>query len=973
MPDERWSPTQVATLAADASSLKGARAVADAGHWSATGRLDDVLWGLCRGSSTKPYQVCVDLSGPAYRCSCPSRKIPCKHALGLLMRWAGGDGFDAPPAPFAAEWAATRAARAARAAAPRSAPDPAAAAKRARQRAERVAAGMAELRQWLDDQVRHGLAGATHGGHRPFETMAARLVDAQAPTAASAVRRIGGYAGIGRQWADRMLGDLGLLWLLVTAWERLGALPSPVAATVRARIGFPVGTEEVLAGPRTRDRWQVLGQVEIDDGALITRRTWLHGAGSGRFALLLTFAVPGQPLGADVVPGTVLDAELCFYPGALPLRALIAERHGAPEPLTAPAGAVGLRAALGGWSAALAAEPWRYDVPVLLAGVVPTADGWLIDAAGDALPLAGAFREPWWLLAAAGGAPATVAAEWSPSGLRPLAAWAGGRYAPAAPPVPESGGPVRAPELPPELLAAALIGTARRPWTGSSVTVAGRAVSLAAPSSPAAPASDGGPYPAPAVSPAGALLDAAAVALIYRRAGVTPSSGHERVPAAPAETDPAIPAAAGARLARILAGSAPGGGAHAQDLLAEWLAAAARRGGFVPPGTLPALFDAGRRNVSLRPDLARVAGRRGSWLAGRHPDWRWLLDEAPGSAPDDPETWETGSTGERLAYLTRLRGADPDAARELLTAAWPGEPSENRARFLAVLEVGLSATDDTFLDSALDDRRAQVREAALELLHRLPGSALGRRMAGRAETAVRIQRRALGRDRLIVTPPGELDRDLRRDGAGATPARGVGASAWLLAEIVAGTPLGTWTVRFGREPAAILELARGHDWETPLLRGWAKAAIAQRDRTWAAALVAADAHNAAAGLGEAVRWELHLLLPPGELARTAADLLRRDDERANRLLALHAGGWPDELAVAVIETIGRRSRGDRHSWQLAELCRYAAPAMPPRFAAHVAELADQLDREPADASRVRPVAMLARVLTFRHDMLQEFE
>ncbi|MEV4349962.1 SWIM zinc finger family protein, partial [Actinoplanes sp. NPDC049596] len=192
MPVERWSTAQVETLAPDAASIKAGRGLSAPLSWSATGRLDDVLWGQCRG-----YQVCVDLTGPAYRCSCPSRKIPCKHALGLLLLWADTGVATAPAPEFAREWQAARAAKAV--AKPRAAatPDPAAAAKRAEQRAERVAGGMTELRRWLDDQIRQGLAGAQRSGPGPYEAMAARLVDAQAPTAAGAVRRLATIAGIG--------------------------------------------------------------------------------------------------------------------------------------------------------------------------------------------------------------------------------------------------------------------------------------------------------------------------------------------------------------------------------------------------------------------------------------------------------------------------------------------------------------------------------------------------------------------------------------------------------------------------------------------------------------------------------------------------------------------------------------------------------------------------------------------------------
>ncbi|WP_250033376.1 SWIM zinc finger family protein [Paractinoplanes maris] len=920
MTAERWPAAEVETLAPDAPSVKAARGLSARSAWSVTGRLDDIVWG-----QTRNYQVCVDLAGPAFKCSCPSRKIPCKHALGLLLLWAESDVSEAPPAAFAQEWQAARAARAA--AKPRSAasaPDPAAAAKRVEQRAERVAGGMAELRRWLDDQIRQGLAGAQRAGHQPFEAMAARLVDAQAPTAANAVRRLGSIAGIGPHWADRLLGELALLRLLVSGYEHLADLPSELAATVRRRIGFPVATDEVLAGPRVADRWQVLGQVEVDDGALTTRRTWLRGSAQGRFALVLAFAAPGQPLVSDLVPGTEFRGELTFYPGSAPLRALVAERVSAAEPFGEPDGAAPLAEALAGYSSTVAAEPWRYDAPVLLAGVVPADDGWLVDQTGAGLPLAPGHREPWWLLASAGGRPATVAAEWSPTGLRPLAAWVEGQFIAAAPPVPDPGAP-RHPELPPELLAAALVGTNRRPWTADA-----------------------------------SLLDAAAVALARRRAGVLPGDGHEPVPAAPDETDAPLPAAAGVRLQRILAASVPGGAQLAQELLAQWLAAAAERGGHVPPGALPALLEAGRRNSIVRPALALVAGRRGAWLAGRRADWRWLHDETPVAVvlPD----WHTGSAGERLGHLTELRASDPARARELLESTWAQESSDDRARFLGALATGLSEADDPFLERALDDRRKEVREAALDLLRRLPGSQLRGRMAERALALVRRERRLLGADRLTVTPPEELDASLRRDGVASTPARGIGVSAWLLEEIVAGAPLDTWS-----DPATMVRLARGNDWETPLLHGWAKAAVVQEDAVWASALL----RDASGALRESVRWDLHLVLPPDELGRLAADALRRDDGLATRLLSLHPGHWPEELSVAVLETIAHRARTDRHSWQLGELCRAAGLSMPPGYADLVGRLAGQLDQEPADPSRVRPVADLARTLTFRQEMFDE--
>ena len=88
----RWTADQVLALAPDAASRKAGSKLGAAGPWSETGSCDEgTVWGLCRGSGSKPYQTVVDLAdaaGPAYKCSCPSRKFPCKHALGLLLLWA---------------------------------------------------------------------------------------------------------------------------------------------------------------------------------------------------------------------------------------------------------------------------------------------------------------------------------------------------------------------------------------------------------------------------------------------------------------------------------------------------------------------------------------------------------------------------------------------------------------------------------------------------------------------------------------------------------------------------------------------------------------------------------------------------------------------------------------------------------------------------------------------------------------------
>src|SRR6202046_4980154 len=108
----RWSADSVLDLAPDESSRRSGAGLGRPAPWRDAGVAGDVLWGLCAGSGKNPYQVVVDLSGPAYKCSCPSRKFPCKHALALLLLWAQGAALvgEGQPPPEVAAWLALRSA-----------------------------------------------------------------------------------------------------------------------------------------------------------------------------------------------------------------------------------------------------------------------------------------------------------------------------------------------------------------------------------------------------------------------------------------------------------------------------------------------------------------------------------------------------------------------------------------------------------------------------------------------------------------------------------------------------------------------------------------------------------------------------------------------------------------------------------------------------------------------------------------------
>ncbi len=436
----RWTAEQVLALAPDVASRRAGSKLGTAGPWSEAGSSGDgAVWGLCKGSGSKPYQTIVDTTGPAYKCSCPSRKFPCKHALGLLLLWAGGeDAVASVQEGDVPDWAGTwLEGRRERSSAKKKetpagdgpaagAADPEAARRRAERRAGRITAGAQELEQRLADLMRGGLASAERAGYGLWEETAARMVDAQAPGLAGRVRELGAIPGSGPGWPVRLLEECALTHLLDRAWLGVERLPEPLAATVRTRVGLTAPVD----GPSVRDRWMVLAQYDSGDGRLTTRRIWLYGRTSGRTALLLSFGAAGRAPQLALPAGVAIDAEITPHAGAGQLRAELGEQFSVPVPIDSPPPGGPVAAALDSYGHALRDDPWLDSWPVTLTDVVPVpADGgWqLADASGgSALPLtASPHSRPglWRLVALSGGGPVTVFGECGHRGFTPLAAW----------------------------------------------------------------------------------------------------------------------------------------------------------------------------------------------------------------------------------------------------------------------------------------------------------------------------------------------------------------------------------------------------------------------------------------------------------------------------------------------------------------------------------------------------------------------
>ncbi|WP_408056040.1 DUF5691 domain-containing protein [Streptomyces luteolifulvus] len=442
-----------------------------------------------------------------------------------------------------------------------------------------------------------------------------------------------------------------------------------------------------------------------------------------------------------------------------------------------------------------------------------------------------------------------------------------------------------------------------------------------------------------------ALLDAAAVETVRRRAGLRAVRAAERPQPAPEDPRPPLPAAAARRLAMLLADRpGTGGGRRGTtpdllELLPQWLAAANARGYAPPPETVPALLDAARGRTDLRPAALMFAGPRAVWLARLNPDWRFALRSAPGGGAALPpaqepdrvrQLWQEGLFAERVALLGAIRAREPGAARELLATTWSTERAEDRLMFLDSLRTGLGPEDEPFLEQALTDRSRNVRATAAELLSALPGSALAARMAVRAGACVAVDH-TRGTPVLSVEAPHQCDAAMERDGVVAKAPAGRGERSWWLGQLVEAAPLGTWPGRLGgRTPRETVALPVTDDWQGELHAAWCRAAVRQRDAEWARALLGSPSAPEAGGPGAvslAERAKLLGTLDGDERAEWVAGFIGTHGlSEAFQLLGVCAVPWAAPLGRAVVDALNIARDAGSYPWSfsgvmgLAERC-----------------------------------------------------
>ena len=427
------SEDQILALAPDEASKKAGRDLANPNKWVSKGINEAALWGECQGSGSKPYQTQIDLSTISFKCSCPSRKFPCKHGLGLMLFNAKHNTSftESTPPQWVSDWLGKRTEKAEKKAEQKEKPvDEVAQAKRQKAREQLVDDGINDLLLWMKDLVRNGIITIPENGTAVFDNLAKRMIDAKAPGLATMIKGLGSINYYKEGWQSLFMNQLTRIYLVIAGFKNKEILNPVLLEDVRSSIGFTQNQEELKEQEGIADNWFVLGKQVQEEDAITTERNWLYGTKTKQYALVLQFSVRGQGITFSLTPGICIEAELVFFPSVSPLRAIIKKQINAEINPTIEG--------FTSWEEIAMAEtsittklPYYGLRPFIIQQITPVnynSKWWLKDSNSNLVMLNEGFVNIYKLLSLSGGKPLNMAVIGKENEFEPIGVWTNNQY-----------------------------------------------------------------------------------------------------------------------------------------------------------------------------------------------------------------------------------------------------------------------------------------------------------------------------------------------------------------------------------------------------------------------------------------------------------------------------------------------------------------------------------------------------------------
>jgi hypothetical protein len=324
---------QIEALAPKPAAYKAAMKIVTGAKCLERGISERALWGSIQGSGKKPYITQIDIQNLAYKCSCPSRQFPCKHALAVLILHSRDKSPSQEEPEWVSEWINNRRSKTKTPKVKKPLSEKEVASrqrskdKRAEERMAAVETGIAELDKWLQDQIRIGLLELPNRPKEDFNKLAARMVDAKAPGLAGWVRALADIDyGQTKVWQEEATAIIAKMHLLIKTWKNKDNLTPEWQHTLKTLVGWSQSSKNLMSdktAPAIKDHWLVLGRTQETKDDILIQREWLWGSQSGASTLILNFGTRFQKLEIKLPLASVLEAEVAFFHSILPHRGII--------------------------------------------------------------------------------------------------------------------------------------------------------------------------------------------------------------------------------------------------------------------------------------------------------------------------------------------------------------------------------------------------------------------------------------------------------------------------------------------------------------------------------------------------------------------------------------------------------------------------------------------------------------------------
>lgn len=395
-----------------------------------------------------------------------------------------------------------------------------------------------------------------------------------------------------------------------------------------------------------------------------------------------------------------------------------------------------------------------------------------------------------------------------------------------------------------------------------------------------------------------------------------------------------------------------------------------KTGRVLPAAALPLVLEWLAKEKARFEEARPLLGARGRWLMAQLPEWQPFLQKP------DPKSWQVASLEERKKILLQVRKTNPEAGLQQLRSTWAEDGWKERHELLKRLETGLSLSDESFLETCLDDKRREIRQTAAQLLALLPGSALSERLQSYARSMLKFSLTGAWQ----LSPPEQPPAAWQRDGIDGGGAGTGGPKALLIRKLWGHIAPQLWAPLLGVKPTELPRQIERGEWSGALTEALTDAIVLFRSSEQADALVRYWRYKFTDELPGG--WErLMPLLSEGAFADIVREALSGsatllpDRSLAYYLLLNKTLPWPADIAAQTIgglrQWLAQSTAPDWSAMHYRALLKTAAYRCP-------VILLPQLDRDwPAANGKVwyyweNDVRLFLRVLTFRKEMTDSF-